>query len=311
MGTDYFSYLEMFRTGNLDYLVDKRGEIVFTGAVEFFRAIGISGQGIFFAFSLICVLILIYAMKDAVSNRYLWIYFFVFICVCGTFHNQMNGLRQYVAIYVTTLIVREILHNRYAMASALTLVAGLIHMSFFLFVPILLIVFLFKDCDKRWFLYSVLLTGIVFSVILTDRFMSNIISLFGSYSYYWEKGMIGEASFINRITKYIYIPLIFLAIYRLPRMNLTRLQRRYFTIGVFGFAAKISLMSISLIYRAGLYLEVLSCLPIIYLMIYCKGKGKVMEYVLMIGYILLPYAIKVLVSKSGEYSYDFFLFHHV
>lgn len=308
VGVDYFSYLDMYKTGDLQYVTESRGDFAFAWIVSFCRSIGITGQGIFVVFALVGILILFYTMKAVLPSKYLYVYFFAFICMCGTFHNQMSGQRQYLAIYMITFATCLLIYHKYIIALILCGIAGFIHSSVFLFIPVLLLVFLFKNFDNSCFLIGVILAGVVISFILNVAFIEKTVSLFSDYEHYIDRGIIEESQFIVRITKYIYIPLMLWGIFKFPKMILSKTQSQFFVIGVMGFAIKISVLSLFIVDRIGRYLEIFSCLPIVFLLIYYKRK-RVEYFIFILFYLILPYVAKVLTSHTGGYSYDSILLH--
>jgi len=310
VGTDYFSYMEMFRSGDLSYVADNRGELVFSGFIKGCYDIGIRGQGIFFVIAFIWILILTYIMYNVTGSKYLFLYLFVFITFTGGFNNQMNGIRQYCAIYVLTLGMCCLWKKRYFIAALLGLVAPSIHQTTWIILPVILFIYFRISLVKnaKW-LYLIVISGAVLSFVLSEDLLFKIIPLFKSYSHYLAEGRIVKNSLLTHITKCIYIPLMFWAIYLLPKMKLSLLERRLFIVGICGFALKLSIVSLNLIARMGLYMEILSCIPLVYLLIYFKERFRYKAYFLTICYLFFPYFLKVAIFPVGEYSYDFFLLH--
>ncbi len=69
-------------------------------------------------------------------------------------------------------------------------------------------------------------------------------------------------------------------------------------------------MSMAIVSRIGLYLEIIGGLPIVYLLIYLYKKARLRPYfLLLLLYLFVPYAFKVLVMKTGEYNFDSIFFH--
>lgn len=155
----------------------------------------------------------------------------------------------------------------------------------------------------------VVLIGVALSFILEISFIQIIASSVSDYGHYIDRGKVDELQSILRITKYLYIPLVLWGIYKLPKMNLCRTQSQFFVIGTMAFAIKISVVSLDVVERIGRYLEIFSILPIVFLLIYYK-KGKRMEcFLCVLLYLIIPYAVKVIMSQSGGYYYDSFLCH--
>lgn len=309
VGTDYYNYLDMFSGKDLWYVEENRGEILFSGLIKVCNYLGIYGQGIFMVLSIIAVLTLILVIKSVVPNKDIYLYYFTFICFCGTFHNQMNGVRQYLAIYLVSLMVCSLMDKRYIVTGIVMIAVGLVHQSAWLIIPFILGAFIICNKLNQSSLYLIVFVGVGMSIILTDSIFEQIIPFFKTYAHYMEDGRIGSSAIINRITKYIYIPIILYAIWERPNMALSKRQNQWFCLGVMGYVLKLSVVSLSIVARMGRYLEIFSCIPIVLLLIYWRNNSRIKAYILGLVYLFAPYASKVLIASKGEYSFDSFLLH--
>ncbi|ROT04993.1 EpsG family protein [Muribaculaceae bacterium Isolate-104 (HZI)] len=309
VGTDYFSYIDIFKGNNFDYISGIRGEYVFSAIAELVIKAGLNPQWGFIFISLIEVLLLLYVMHFSVKNKYIYLFFFVFVCFSGSFHNQMNGLRQYLAIYMLSVVVCLLCRQKFFMAFFLSVITFFIHKSSGIVLPVILVIYALKSKDSRKVLLTVLLVGVALSMLLNNHIIGMIVPYFEMYSNYLKTGAMDDYGIVQKITKYIYIPIYLSAIYKYPSFKLSEEQRRLFLFGVYGFAIKLSVMSIATVSRIGLYLEIISCIPLVYLMIYLYNKGRTKQYLIMLLYLLAPYALKVLVMKTGEYGFDSIFFH--
>lgn len=106
VGTDYSSYIMHFNTKSEDLFYEKK-EYLFGYLIYISHELGIYGQGIVLLISAIWIILLLIISKYFLNSnlRYLYIFLFVFIVFPATFNNQMNGIRQYVAVYFFTLAV--------------------------------------------------------------------------------------------------------------------------------------------------------------------------------------------------------------
>lgn len=310
VGTDYFTYMEMFVPGsNLGYVEDNRGEYAFSWFVETCQSIGIYGQGIFFAIAVVWAVMFLYVAYSLVNSKYIYLFLFVFIVFTGGFNNQMNGLRQYFAMYVLWLAVVLLWKRRYVGSIALFVVTPFFHQSSLAIMAILPILYYWvSGWRKRKRLYAILAIGMVCSVLISDEVIAFFLPYFEQYAGYFGTEKLGDQDPLRILTKYVCIPLFMYAIYLFPKMDLTEAQKRLFVFGLSGYALKLSVVSISLVSRLGLYLELFSCIPIIFLLIHLRRERRVLAYLLIMIYLLLPYSIKVLIATGGEYSYEFFLF---
>lgn len=305
VGTDYFAYLDYFSNGDLTYF-EKKGDILFVNFIEFCNNIGIKGQNLFFLISFIWIIILIYITQKLVGSKFIYIYLFVFIVYSGAFHNQMNGIRQYCAIYIFTIAECLLLKKRYKTSCLLFIAMCFIHNSSIVTIPFAIITStnLLKKINKRIYLTSLVILAFFFSLIPLDFLIKPIISNFGQYAYYYTSGLVSSLSLTMKITKYIYIPLVIYSIYLYPKMYLNEYMKKIYIIGICAYTLKLAFISMSFISRIALYFDILACIPIVFLLIHLrKSKHTHKKYLLLILYLLLPYILKVTILAKGEYEY--------
>lgn len=311
VGTDYFSYLYIFNGGNLYYLLGK-GDFGFVQIVQFFNSHGIHGQSIFFIFSFIWIIILCYAGRTFTENRYLYLFIFIFITFSSMFHNQMNGIRQYCAVYLFTL-GGCLLYRQHKYWSILPFLCMLTIHSSSTAMLVLFPVFLFlgSKIEKRRLLYVFLIVAIIFSIFFPADLLERIVEQFAQYESYMESdndmGFSADVNIINKITKYIYIPIVVYAIYLLPKMNLTKVNKNLFIVGICGYCFKLALVDVNIVQRMGSYYEVYMCVPILYMLIYLKRKNS-WKCAFIMMYLLLPYVAKVTFFATREYLYNSIFF---
>lgn len=311
VGTDYFSYLYIFNGGNLYYLLGK-GDFGFVQIVQFFNSYGIHGQSIFFLFSFVWIIILCYAGRTFTENRYLYLFIFIFVTFPSMFNNQMNGIRQYCAVYLFTLGVC-LFYRQHRYWSILPFLSMLTIHSSSMAMLVLFPVFLYLGykVKKRRLLYIFLIIAIIFSISFPADLLERIVGQFAQYESYMDrsddKGFSTDMNMISKITKYVYIPIVVYAIHFLPKMNLAKVNKNLFIVGVCGFCFKLALIDVSIIRRMGAYFEILMCVPILYLLIYLKER-KSWKLAFIILYLLLPYVVKVTFAAKGEYLYNSIFF---
>ena len=308
VGTDYQNYIAIFRGENLEYISLVRKEYVFSWLVSAILFFELPPQSGFVILSIVEAFLLIYIMWSCTRISQYYLFFFVFICFSGTFHNQMNGLRQYLSIYFVTVAICLLCKKKYFWVVALFILSTFIHKSSLLVAPIVLIIYVIRNRMDEKTLLLILFLGLLSSFVISNETLGVFIPYVNTYRHYIMNGM-EEYSMTQRITKYIYIPLFVWAIYRLKYMKISQLERSLFVFGVVGFALKLSVMSLVHLSRLGLYLEIVSCVPLVYLLYDIYIRNKTLPFLFLVTYILLPYALKVMAIKTGEYSYDSILFH--
>ena len=311
VGTDYFAYLWMFSPGgDISYVSDNRGEVIFSGSVKLLLSFGITGQGIFIVIAFIEIIILSKIIYKSVGSRYAYLFLFVFIVFPGILHNQMNGLRQYIVVYILTLSLLSLLYKQYFSMLILFAISPFIHQSTIFVIPLLLLIYKIANVfDKKYWLYAIAFMGLCLSFVITTENIGGLFEISETYEHYGGSELMMQRSLIQNIPKYLYFPLVLFAIYKYPLIKeCNMLNSRLFLIGIIGYSFKLSLISVGIISRIGQYFDIISCMPIIWLLIYLKFHKRAQMYVVML-YLLIPYAVKVLISTEGEYSYDFFLLH--
>lgn len=309
VGGDYFSYMDIFSGEKVGYLLMK-GDFGFVNFVSACNSIGLYGQAIFMLISFLSVIILLYAGRVFVRDQELFLFLFVFVVFASAFHNQMNAVRQYSAVYLYTLGGILLFKKQYIWAILPLMAAPTVHSSslaVLLLLPVILLAG--KHIRKRRYLLLLLSVSLLFSVAFPENLLNSILSHFEQYAYYADDGSleIGGTEFINKVTKFIYIPLIVYAIYLFPNMRLTEKQRQLFVIGICGYCVKIALLDISLVQRMGAYFEIFMCIPLTYLLIHHLSYHRI-RFPLLIMYLLLPYAAKVTLFAVNEYAYQSYFF---
>lgn len=309
VGADYFSYMEMFVPGsNLGY-VNNRGEYAFSWFIETCQSIGIYGQGIFFVIALVWCIIFLYISYSLVGSKYIYLFLFVYVVFSGGFNNQMNGIRQYFAMYVLWLAITFFWKRHNLSSITLFVVVPFFHQSSLAIMAILPIFYygLIGWSERKW-LYGILATGMVCSILISDKVIVYFLPYFDQYSDFLNSDLLGDQDPLLILTKYVYLPLFLYAIFLFPKMDLDVPYKRIFVFGLCGYALRLSVLTMSLVSRLGGYLLLFSCIPLVYLLIYLKREKRNVLYYLILIYLLLPYGIKVLMFARWEYTYRFFLF---
>lgn len=110
VGTDYFTYLYYFDNPySLSYFSDK-GEWGFYFLIKFCHNIGVTGQGVFVVITVPeSVLFFIICIKFDKNNPEIFI--LLYIVLSSLFHNQMNAVRQSIAVYFVTLSILYFLNS--------------------------------------------------------------------------------------------------------------------------------------------------------------------------------------------------------
>ena len=105
VGTDYMSYVDMYNHGyNIEYYYEKN-ELVFYSILQISRKFGLGEQSVFVLTSLIYSLFWLYFVVLLKKYNYkIWVIALLYFCITGIYQNQLNGLRQYMAIAILPCI---------------------------------------------------------------------------------------------------------------------------------------------------------------------------------------------------------------
>ena len=323
VGTDYFSYIGYFNSQDTSYFDDRR-DILFSFFIKFSHSIGAYGQDLFFILSFIWIIVLLLITKNILIDKkikYIYLFFFVFITYSTSFNNQMNGLRQYTSVYYITLALVLLLKENYRLSIPWFICAVFTHFSSItiavLGCGLYFLLFVVKSYDKKENIR--LLSLIVIGSIITSWLINNIsyiepliyklreAEMFDDYTVYYNN-MTEMHSGFDKITKYIYAPIILYAISKIKYMNLSYYENRLFIFGILSYSLKILVTGIPFVSRLGAYFEVLMCIPIIYLLIYSLRTNKTTVFLFVLFYLILPYSMKVTYFAINEYTYHSIFF---
>lgn len=303
VGTDYFTYYQIFEDIDVDFYYTK-GEWLFSVIVEIFRGIGVPPQGLFFIFYFInffFLLKIVYKIKNQPS----FIFILLYICLSNVFNNQLNGLRQYCAVYIVTYAMLNFYDNKsYIKYLLLILTAGGLHFSAYMMLPFVLIL-RFERLSKG-VCFILLMTGLTFSIIGSSSFVLNTFSNFipKQYSDAYVGGEFDiSVGFEKTITKLIFVPLYILSIFS-SRTNWTKEDLRFFSIGVIAYSIRLFFMENLILNRLGYYFLILSILPLyVYIKSLYESKRRIFSYLLM-SIFLAFYFLKTVLFAKGEYLYQ-------
>lgn len=311
VGTDYFSYSGIYSDPDHLSVFERKGEYLFVILYEIALYFKLGSQFIFFAASFInsvLFVIILYLLK---KNGYKeWLIFIVFFTVTGIYHNQMNGLRQYVTVMSLPIAVVLVFYKQYWKFSFLFAFSRVAHTFAIFHLLIFPIIYLNKlSRNKKVLLFFVMPFIIVFLMEYVEYIVNNYMSF---YAHYLELGYGEPIPFTSLLSKLIYLPLFFVFLYFYcckPEFfnQFTKLMDLNITI----FIVTYWMLLISLYYGFGYRLSMMFIFfyifPIYHLLDYLLTKKKIYSFTLLLLCILTPYVFKVIVSSSGEFSYAWYL----
>lgn len=310
VGTDYFSYLYFFSNGaSAIQYYNNSGEIGFYWFLVSLFSIGITGQDVFFLFSLIWVLLFLLIVSRITTSKYYYLFFFLLVCFNGIYHNQMNALRQYTAMYlITYALVYFICEKKYFKPLFIIIIAQLFHQ--YTFIALLFIIVglsLWKMIDNYRILFALIIICFLISFIDVNAIVLDLIA----------KTSIGAATYLTdefrllpmaKIVKYFlfvyYLVAVFL--YGKMRLKLSNNEKKIFILGIMGECLTLLSINNFILTRINMYFNFISLFPIFLLFKYIKRKSA---KVFLASLLLIIYILKVTILATKEYSYNSFLFN--
>lgn len=310
VGTDYPTYLSLF--SNIDSAKNENTEFGFVYFVRFCNFIGFFGQDIFFIISFLSVLLILNISMNITSSKYVFIFMFIFVTVSTVFNNQMNTIRQFVAVYFFTSAVLYMLNKKYNLFLLFMLFSWSWHMSAIILLPVLLLFHFCKYTDSRLLLFVLIFISVAFNFYFKEEWLYSFISVAGMYDNYLGNNYVQDVNILNKLTKLMYTPIVLYSIYKYTKYDLNCVEKYIYIIGVYSYAIFMACLSNSLTNRFGMYFTILSCVPMVYLLVYLY-KEKTLKsysfYLFILSFFLIIYALKVTCFAIGEYAFDSVFLH--
>lgn len=303
VGTDYFTYLYYFDNPySLSYFSDK-GEWGFYFLIKFCHNIGVTGQGVFVVITLLeSVLFFIICIKFDKNNPEIFI--LLYIVLSSLFHNQMNAVRQSIAVYFVTLSILYLIDKRWKEFVLLIVIAFTFHNSVLLFILLLPSFFLiWKQYKSSTYLLLLILSS-VFIFLPVENLVRELTLLLPNYSHYAESEYLAEVPFLGKITKVFLLPIYLYSLVVLKSNFLSTREYRLFVVGIIAYSLKNICLVSSVTNRIGFYFMLLSIFPIYYLLRYLQKTRQTKKVYLVYCILILSYCVKVLLFPKGEYSYN-------
>lgn len=168
---DTYAYRDMFATAParlnelVSYIASAEKDQGFSALVVLIKSIIGNSDIIFFIIiALIQFLCLIYVYRKYSCN--LWLSVFIFIASTDYMSWVHNGMRQFLAVCITTVAIALSIKKRYAVAIILILLASTIHASAIIMLPGMFII-----QGKAWNKKTILaLIAALIAILMIDRF---------------------------------------------------------------------------------------------------------------------------------------------
>jgi len=306
VGTDYFSYISIVENPEELSKYSYKGEYFFYYLVYFLTSIGFPSQSLFFFTSLLMSVLIVNFFRKLGGGKDLAVLIFTFLFITGMYHNQLNGIRTYISVYLFVNALLYRFEGRNKISVSLYLMGVLWHQTIIPFAIFLLIpASLYKSLSEKMLPLYIISTSL-FILGVPFYFIEFIVSVFlPFYSHYLEMEMSG-ASLLNILSKMYYMPVHFIFIYIYLR-NKVNILGKYESVLVFFWSISANFYFLFLywdnFFRGYHYFAIFSIVPFYYLIKYFFGKRRKAEVLILALYALTPYVFKVIVVPVGEYSY--------
>ncbi|WP_199456990.1 MULTISPECIES: EpsG family protein [unclassified Marinobacter] len=308
VGYDYFNYLEIFNDDDVLSVYFRKEEYGFYYLVLVLRELGFAPQSLFFAASALSSAAIVFCLRVLSGHGYkVAIVFICFFLITGMMHNQMNGVRNYLAAYFFVCAMLSKFSNKFGLTILFSLFGLLFHQTFYAVAVFLLVPnFVYEFLSKRVLLFYFLFFAFWLSgaaMFLLEYMLGGYLSFYAHYAQYLSAG----SSFFNVLTKLYYVPvhLWFLWYVRKSIPEFARFELRLVGVWLLGSSLYLSLLHTELFYRAYHYFVFFSLIPSYYFLVYKYSKFVKFLFFL---YIVIPYLAKVVAFPVGEYAYSSIIF---
>ncbi|MDE9453838.1 EpsG family protein [Xenorhabdus bovienii] len=312
VGTDYFSYEDIFNTPLILEHYYKNDEYAFYYLVKIIYSIGFNAKSFFVIVSLIqSILILSIFNILKKMGMFLPVVFFCFFTITNLMHTQMNLIRASFSIYlfITAILLRFNKENLYSFICII--IAILFHKSaaavaLFLLLPNRFYLFCYKHI-LLIYLFSLIIFIINPFREIIYYFIQNFLPF---YSPYLNSGIINSnsISIINTFTKLYYLPIhiVFILLVLQKKITLNKYEKI-----ISGFWVLISNIYILTLHydffsRINYFFVFFYLFPALFTLNYFMKK-KSIYFILTLLYILSAYVIKVCLFPVAEFTYHTYI----
>ena len=308
VGTDYSVYFDyFFNNGHILHL--RRGEILYYYLVE--AGIYLNDPQVqFILVSLIQGFLFFYLLFLLKRKGYkAWLIFLIYFLVTGIYHNQMNGLRQYVCVYIIPILAIHIYEKKYLKSAIFSLISSLIHVSSV--IPTILILFFSKiNIVNKRVLFLIFVVSFFVYAINYSKYIFYVLEYFDMrYLNYADTKYSEGKSFLTLATKFYYLPILILFwFYYLKGSSDKGLgdKDRLFSFFILVFSSThfmfLQAMEFDLLIRIWAYFNIFIVFPIYFVLI----RLNRLSFLLVCIYLLLFYFSKVVLFPAAEYEYSIY-----
>lgn len=314
VGTDYFSYAEIYEHGYkaTEYLASN--EYLFFYLIEGLKSLGLGYQWMHFSFYLInasCLFLFLFYFGYKQGNE-TWLLFLLVLAVSGVFFNQMNTLRQHVGVFAFPLILAFVFYGRYFLAMVFFFLAFFFHGASVILLCFVPLFFLKKI--KRWHVVFFAIASPFSYYFLSGELFSSVVkevlpSYYFYLSYYDNSGF----GFFDMLPKLYYVPifLLFLLLYNekndvfiFKNIEAVEFFKRMSLVWATSCFTILLALKFDIAIRVYQYFVFFYCFPIYYVLLLMLRKRWYLLFFGFFAYVILPFFLKITIFAKAEYIYE-------
>lgn len=316
VGTDYFSYVDIFNSDSKVEQYNNAGEFLFYYTVKLLKFFQLPSQSLFLFISLIQAILFFGFIKLIKREGFSSIFFiFLFFVLTNIYQNQLNGIRQFVAVLLLPLFLFSLDRRRVVTALLLLVAGSLFHTSFIIFS--IFLVFLYV---RKFSVYSCLICFFISPILyfyLTGALKELLDFLSVGYAYYLDTEVASGKKGFWYITKLYYFPMfiVFYYIWWKERniKRITLMNSTFFNTSIFIFSCTywifLSVNEIAILSRISYYFTFFYIFPAYFIMAHLYNRRNAFGFLILVGYLVVPYILKVTLLAKAEFYYRSFVFN--
>ena len=226
----------------------------------------------------------------------------------------MNGIRQYAALTLLPILTVFIFNKQYVRFFLMTLLAMSFHSSAVIFLCLIPLRFLYERLGRYCFIIFFISS---FLYLWLPEYTAAILDFLGlRFSSYIDSSYFESGGYVYVITKLYYLPcfLLFFCIYRRHNEFIANSwSSEYFFFVVFIFACTywsfLMTLDAFILSRVASYFWFFIIFPIYYNYIFLVRRYNPAISLIYIGYVIVPYFVKVTFLAKNEFIYRSYIFN--
>jgi len=311
VGTDYFDYIYIYETSYDMPRFIESNEFLFVYLIGFLQDLNLGGQSVFVSVSLvITMLTFIILFKFKKHFLKVWLVFLLFMTITGMYQNQMNGIRNYVAIFSFVIACIYLYEKKVIFFSLISLFGLFSHFSYILVLPIIILRFINIKVNKLGYIF--IISGMIYYFGLPLLIKPIVEMFFPKYLVWVSAETLESSTFVALLPKLVNLPIYIFTFYLLSKKDSERVCDNiiYFFIYIFTVTFWLILLSlhVGVIARVSQYFSFFYIFPIYYTLMYFLNKKQIRMLLFIFVYLITPFIAKTTFLAKNEYNYKSILF---